>query len=337
MLMDMARHVTFVKRMFLTRHIKACDMPRNLDLTALRSFVTVADTGGVTRAAGMLNLTQSAVSMQLKRLEESVGVGLIDRSARQVALTTAGEQLLGYARRMVETNDEAIARFTAREFEGEIVLGVPHDIIYPAVPHVLKRFAAEYPRVRVQLLSSYTRRLKTLYDEGKCDIVMTTEDHVGPGGETLIEQPLVWIGARAGTAWRDRPLKLAFENQCIFRRTTQAALDAAGIPWEMSVEAGSARTIEASVAADLAVTAQLLGTEVPQLTPVSHGGALPDLGSTRINIYIRDARGNAVAADMAEMVRSAYRTGGATTWMPAHRAGRMDYDSGPIPAMVEHV
>ena len=148
---------------------------------------------------------------------------------------------------------------------------------------------------------------------------------------------MVWIGARGGTAWRDRPLKLAFENQCIFRRTTQEALDTAGIAWEMSVEAGSARTIEASVAADLAVTAQLLGTEVPQLTPVPHGGALPDLGSTRINIYLRDARGNAVAADMAEMVRSAYRSGGATTWTPAHRAGRMDYDSAPAQAKVEHV
>ncbi|MDJ1007807.1 MAG: LysR family transcriptional regulator [Paracoccaceae bacterium] len=311
-------------------------MPRNLDLTALRSFVAVADTGGVTRAAGVLNLTQSAVSMQLKRLEESLGVGLLDRSARAVGLTTAGEQLLGFARRMVETNDEAIARLTAEEFEGEIVLGVPHDIIYPAVPHVLKHFAAEYPRVKVQLLSSYTRKLKSLFADGKCDLIMTTEDQVDAGGETLTEQPLVWVGARGGSAWRDRPLRLAFESQCIFRRITQEALDREGIPWELSVEAGSVRTIEASVAADLAVTAQLLGTEAPQLAPVAHGGALPDLGSTRINIYLRDARSNRVAADMAEMVRAAYRIGATTTWAPAHRSGRIDYDSRAIQGMTEH-
>lgn len=311
-------------------------MPRNLDITSLRSFVAVADTGGVTRAAGVLNLTQSAVSMQLKRLEESLGVGLLDRSARSVSLTTEGEQFLSYARRMVETNDEAISRLTAQEFEGEIVLGVPHDIIYPAVPHVLRHFATEYPRVRVHLVSSYTRKLKALYAEGKCDLIMTTEDHVEQGGETLIEQPLVWIGARGGSAWRERPLRLAFESQCIFRRATQEALDRAGLDWEISVEAGSMRTIEASVAADLAVTAQLLGTEAPQLQPVAHGGALPDLGSTRINIYLREGRSNPVAADMAEMVRAAYRTGGSGTWTPAHRGGRIDYDSRPVPVIQEH-
>ena len=104
-------------------------MPRNLDLTALRSFVTVAETGGVTRAAGFLNLTQSAVSMQLKPLEESLNVPLLDRSSRSIALTAAGEQLLGYAKQMVALNDEAWGRLTAEEFEGEITLGVPHDII----------------------------------------------------------------------------------------------------------------------------------------------------------------------------------------------------------------
>ena len=121
-------------------------------MTALRSFVAVADAGGVTRAAGFLNLTQSAVSMQLKRLEEATGIDLIDRSARTVSLTAAGEQLLGYARRMLELNDEVYARMTHQAFEGEVIMGVPHDIIYPAIPRVLQRFAADYPRVRVNLI-----------------------------------------------------------------------------------------------------------------------------------------------------------------------------------------
>ncbi|NHX27946.1 LysR family transcriptional regulator, partial [Escherichia coli] len=100
-------------------------MPRNLDLTALRSFVAVSEAGGVTRAAGFLNLTQSAVSMQIKRLEEALDLQLLDRSARQIALTASGEQLLGYARRMLALNDEIYARLTAQEYEGEIALGVP--------------------------------------------------------------------------------------------------------------------------------------------------------------------------------------------------------------------
>ena len=118
-------------------------MARNLDMTALRSFVTVAETGGVTRAAGFLNLTQSAVSMQLKRLEEALDLQLLDRSARSISLTAAGEQLLGYAQRMLELNDEALGRLTANEFEGEITLGVPHDIIYPYIPAILRRMAQQ--------------------------------------------------------------------------------------------------------------------------------------------------------------------------------------------------
>ncbi|MEC7300486.1 MAG: LysR family transcriptional regulator, partial [Pseudomonadota bacterium] len=102
---------------------------RNLDMTALRSFVAVADHGGVTRAAGVLNFTQSAVSMQLKRLEEMLGLSLLDRTTRKIALTAEGEQLLGYARRIIDLNDEAMSRLTSDVFEGEIVIGVPHDIV----------------------------------------------------------------------------------------------------------------------------------------------------------------------------------------------------------------
>ena len=115
---------------------------RNLDVTTLRSFVAVAEQGGVTRAAAALNLTQSAVSMQLKRLEELLGQDLLDRSNRRIALTGSGELLLTYARRLVELNDEAVGRLTDDVYEGELILGAPYDVIYPVVPQVLKRFHA---------------------------------------------------------------------------------------------------------------------------------------------------------------------------------------------------
>ncbi|MEM9709642.1 MAG: LysR family transcriptional regulator [Pseudomonadota bacterium] len=309
-------------------------MPRNLDLVALRSFVAVADTGGVTRAAGVLNLTQSAVSMQLKRLEEAVGIGLLDRSGRAVALTTAGEQLLSYARRMIDLNDQAVGRLSAREYEGEMVFGVPHDIIYPAIPHVLRQFAAEFPRIKLQLLSSYTLKLKKLFAEGKCDLIMTTEDRPEPGGEVLIEEPLIWIGAPGGSAWRERPLRLAFESDCVFRQIARDKLDRSDIPWELAVEAGSARTIEASVSADLAITIQLQGTETPQVAAIPHGGALPDLGSTRINMYSRPGDKRPAVTAMAEMVRSAYRMGGAGRWAPAKRPTMVGLPALPAPSVV---
>ena len=264
-------------------------MPRNLDLTALRSFVAVADTGGVTKAASVLNLTQSAVSMQLKRLEENLDQSLLDRSGRGIALTGAGEQLLSYGRRLLALNDEVYARMTDSAFEGDLVLGVPHDIVYPAIPPVLQMFAAEHPRMQVQLISSATQRLIDLFQDGKCDLILTTEREVGAGGETLTEKPLLWYGKPDGTAWHKRPLPLASEPLCMFRRPMQEALDAAGIPWTMAVDSDSSRTVEATVSADIAIIAQLAGTAVPQLEPIAHHGALPDLGTFQINMYVSDA------------------------------------------------
>lgn len=281
-------------------------MPRNLDMTALRSFVTVADTSGVTRAAMQLNLTQSAVSMQLKRLEEALDEKLLDRSARQIALTPAGEQLLSYARRMLALNDEAVTRLTAEDFEGEVVLGVPHDIVLGYIPRLLQRFAAEFPRVRVHLVSSFTRSLKEDFARGRCDMIVTTEDGMDEGGETLRELPLVWVGAPGGCAWRRRPVPLAFENKCFFKPLVHRALDLAGIPWATQVSSNSARTVEATVSADLAIHAMLEGMQPNTTEAIAHGGALPELPSFRINLYGAQRIKNPAEAALAELLRRCY-------------------------------
>ena len=278
-------------------------MPRNLDLTAVRSFVVVADTGGVTKAAGLLNLTQSAVSMQLKRLEESLNTTLLDRSSRSIALTAQGEQLLSYARRILVLNDEIYGKLTAAEFEGEITLGVPHDIVYPVIPKVLQRFAAAYPRVRVNLVSSFTRELVADFKRGKIDVILTTEDTVGEGGETLTQIPLVWVGAPEGVAWKRRPLRLAFEEQCIFRQYVQRRLDEVEIQWEMAVESNSSRTIEATVSADMAVHTMLEGTLPRHLEMINHGGSLPSLRKMNVNMYQANLNDGPIVSDLARFVR----------------------------------
>ena len=281
-------------------------MPRTLDLTALRSFVAVADVGGVTRAAGFLNLTQSAVSMQIKRLEEGLGQALLERDGRGVALTGSGEQLLGYARRMLDLNDEVLSRMTDCAFEGTLTLGVPSDIVYPVIPQVLQRFAMDYPRVRVQLLSSFTRELKEQYARGDADLILTTEDACDPGCETLAIMPLVWVGAPGGSAWKGRPLRLAFENHCIFRQPVQEALDAAGIPWEIAVESRQSRTIEASVSADLALHVALEGSYSSLFERVAHNGALPDLPAKRVNLYLSRARQGELVDQLAALIRQGF-------------------------------
>jgi len=279
---------------------------RNLDLTTLRSFVAVADTGGVTRAASYLNLTQSAVSMQIKRLEEVLGVAVLDRSGRQIALTAAGDQLLGYARRMVTLNDEAVGRLTDDAYEGEIVIGVPHDIIYPAIPRVLQAFNAAYPRMGVQLLSSYSSTLRQSFQRGECKMILTTENEAPPEAETLAERPLCWVGAMEGVHWRQRPIRLAFLRQCAFRPQAIAALDQAELPWLMAVDTASDRAMEATVSADLAITAMIDGTEPPHLRQIE-GSGLPPLPRQKINFYGPETYGSRPEADLADLLRQNFR------------------------------
>ncbi|MBU2980768.1 LysR family transcriptional regulator [Lentibacter algarum] len=278
---------------------------RNLDITTLRSFLAVADYGGVTRAAGMLNLTQSAVSMQLKRLEELLGVNLLDRSSRKIALSSDGEQLLTFARRMVALNDEAVGRLTEDVFEGEITLGAPHDVVYPIVPQVLKAFHAAYPRVKVRLLSSSTMSLHDTLSKGEADLILTTEAQPLSGGETLTEMPLRWVGAIGGQVWRKTPLPLAFCSSCIFRPLVLSKLELADMVWDMAIESSEDRSVEAMISADLAIGAMMEDSIPPHLEALPANCGLPDLGRQKINLYGAIARDEATA-HLADLIRQGY-------------------------------
>ena len=280
---------------------------RNLDITTLRSFVAVAESGGVTRAAGFLHLTQSAVSMQLKRLEELLDVELLDRSGRSIALTAEGEQLLGYARRMVALNDEIVSRLTDEAFEGEIKLGVPHDVVHPVIPRVLQRFNASFPRVNVNLTTSNTRELKEEFARGAFDLIITTETKGSADCETIHEMQLRWVGAVNGSSWRQRPLRLGFCRRCIFRTEATAALDKSGLPWEMVLDSDSDRTVEATVSADLAIGVLLEGTQPHHQVLIDHGGALPDLPIQKINLYGAERVRAPYVAELADLLRSNFR------------------------------
>ena len=281
-------------------------MYRNLDLTALRSFVAVAELGGVTRAASKLHLTQSAVSMQIKRMEQNLDQTLLKRVGRTVELTGQGEQLLGYGRRMVALNDEAWGRLTCPQFEGEITFGVPYDIIYPHIPNILREFNAAYPRVKVRLKSSNTCFLKERFAAGVPDIILTTELPQAGKGDLLCVEPLVWYGARGGKVWRRRPLPISFDAKCIFRQSGLAALDAEGIPWEYAVDSTGFTAFSAFISADIAIVCALRGSQRSDWTEVPAEAGLPALPEYGVFQYVRNNVNNAPIQELATMVRTAY-------------------------------
>ena len=174
-------------------------MTRNLDTSLLRAFVAVAEMGGMTAAAGQLHLTQAAVSQQIKRLEEQLGVALFARNNRKLTRTLAGDRLYTRARHLLSINDDIWSSMTHPDFEGEVSLGVPHDIVRGLMPDVLKRFNRAWPRVQLRLDCSATFELLDKLAAGELDLTLTTEESTPANAVCLVADRLVW-GGRAG--WR---------------------------------------------------------------------------------------------------------------------------------------
>ena len=281
-------------------------MPRNLDIAALRSFLTVAQTGGVTRAAGQLNLTQSAVSLQIKRLEDTFRCTLFERNGRGVVLTSQGEQLVGYAQRLLATNDETWLRMTGGGLAGEIHLGSPDDLLYPRVPQVLRRLTGANPQVKVHLHSGQTARLKERFARAELDVILTTEPSLDSSGEALASEPLVWIGAHDGTAWKRRPLPLGTVAGCIFNRASIETLNAAGFDWKLEIDSVANPAMDASIQADIVVRLAMLSTVPAQFEVIRHHGALPALPFFHVNMYVTQGPRRRLAEPLAEGLRAAY-------------------------------
>jgi DNA-binding transcriptional LysR family regulator len=287
--------------------IKDIDMNRTLDLTALRSFVAVAEIGGVTAAADRLHLTQSTVSMQIKRLESMLNLDLISRSGRGIELTPHGEQLARYGRQILGINDEVWNRMTNTQFEGTLVMGVPPDILYPHIPNILKAFSDAFPRVQIKLVSTRTSELKEELAKGTLDLILTTEADDARGGEFLSSQPLKWFCQRGNKQiWRRRPLPLTYEKHCMFRKTVIEKLDAENIEWDMTFTTASCLDSIPYVSAGLAVVAVLEQSRHEDWEEIPAAAGLPELPEFRILLYLNDGPQSLLAHHLASIVRDAY-------------------------------
>lgn len=280
-------------------------MRRDLDVTLLRAFLAVSETGSVTGAARLLNRTQAAVSMQLKRLEESLAALLFERAHKRLTLTPAGEQLVGLARRLLAMNDEVVEAMTTPAFEGEVRLGLPVDLVVAYATPILRRFAARWPSVRVSLVCSSSHELVDDLSHGRIDLALTTDiEDGGREAETLARDDLVWMGVTGGSAHRRSPLPVAIGGRsCRFRPVVLEALRAAGMPWRVVLEVANQDAVNATVAAGLSVAA-LMRETVPPGLEVLAPGLLPELGSFALNLRFPPAGRTDLAAELARHIRA---------------------------------
>ncbi|UOM34937.1 LysR substrate-binding domain-containing protein [Acuticoccus sp. I52.16.1] len=249
----------------------------NTDL--MRTFVAVADLGGFRAAASRVHRTPSAISMQMAKLEEDIGTPLFVKTGRTTALSAAGEELLTYARRILDLSEEAMERLRGREIGGYVCFGVPDDRGARLLPGVLSRFARSYPNVEVEVLLAPSKQLLERLEKRTVDLIVVsnTPGAVEAGGEVVYSEELVWVGLEGGRARDKRPVPLAVADAgCQWRHIAVEALESAGIAYRIAVTSGHAWGQLAAVEADLAIAPLPVALVDPGLERVD--GALPPLG-----------------------------------------------------------
>ncbi|MFO1116623.1 MAG: LysR substrate-binding domain-containing protein [Beijerinckiaceae bacterium] len=261
-------------------------MPRpkpSLDLDLVRCFVTIADLRSFTRAADRLGRQQSTISLQVQRLEDALGRKLLERTPRAVNLTAAGEAFLGSARRLLELNDEIVARASEPEMQGLVRLGAPEDFATLHLPDVLARFAEAYPAVGLEVTCDLTLNLLKQFRAGALDLALVKRERsVDARGLRVWREPLVWVMRDTDMATRARPLSLVVSPApCVYRQRAIDALDRKRVPWRVSYTCGSLAGSLAAVRAGLGVT--VLPKEMaPDDLHTLDGGVLPGLRDTEI-------------------------------------------------------
>lgn len=261
---------------------------RNLDMDLLRALVAIADSGGFSAAANRLGRTQSAVSLQIKRLEEAVGQSLLERrQGRVVGPTAEGHVLLDYSRRILRLNDEAWACFARPDLVGRLRLGLPEELMESVFPKVLADFGRDYPRVELSVRCDLSARLTTLAETGELDLTIAKrmldehEGSAGAGWHRLSREPMAWLAGEGSNAMDRRPLPLAvFHEGCVFRMVAISTLAAQDIPWRMAFVASSYTALRHAVAAGLAVTPLPRGLLATGLVEVRAG--LPELPASEL-------------------------------------------------------
>ena len=266
--------------------------PADIDL--LRTFLAIAETGSFSKAAERVFRTPSAVSMQVKKLEETLGTAVFERDSRSVKLTQGGEMLVGYARRILALSNEMMARFVMPEMEGTVCLGAPDDYGARIMPNVLKRFAETHPNVQVNVVIETSELLMKRFQEGKLDVMVYTahSDGLEDGAQVLLEEGLVWAGVRGGCAWERDPLPLSMWSEgCPWRADAVRGLSEVGRSYRTAYMTPHTQAQMAAIASDLAVAPFPKSFIEEPLIPLGEKEGLPPLGTYQIRMRIKDNPG----------------------------------------------
>ena len=268
-------------------------MPANLDIDLLKTFIAIAEHGSYTKAAEHVHKTQSAISMQMKRLEEIIERPVFHKQGRSNALTSDGQRLLDYAYRIAKLNDEAVNTFRQPELTGLIRFGTPEDYADRLLPEILARFARSHPLVQVDVECLSSSALANAVKQNSLDLSIVTSGKDIECDTIIRREQLVWVTAKRHHTHEQEVLPLALSHiTCNWRHMAINALDAINRPYRIAYASSNSNAISASVLAGTAIAAIPKFTIRPGMRILGQADNFPPLGDFEIGLLRADAAPN---------------------------------------------
>lgn len=259
---------------------------QNIPTELLRTFLKAIDCGSFTRAGTVVGRSQSAVSLQVRRLEEIVDAQLFQRDAHKLQLTAEGRLLAQFARRILALNDEALASMRQPKVAGRIRLGAPHEYTASLLPDFLGKFAQSHPNVMLEVTSDLSKNLLSLQANGELDLVIALHDEPDPGGRLIFTEPLIWMTSADHERHTQSPLPLVVAPQpCIYRHRILETLNDLGRPSRIAYQSSSYNGISAAVQAGLGVTVMAQSTAPAGVRMLGERDDFPPLGHLELRLH----------------------------------------------------
>lgn len=263
-------------------------MITNLDMDCLRTFVTIVDLGSFAEAAQRIGRTASAVSLQINRLEEQVGVKLFQKMGRRMMPSPEGERLLSTARQVLDLNDQVVEALAHQTLSGEISLGAIQDFADSVLPSVLAKYRQSHPNVRITARVDRSQKLVEAVESGQLDLAIGVDGLSGTSVRTVRRDRVEWLGHEDFELSAGEPVPLVmFEPPCIFREAAINALNRAGREWQVVFTSPSLSGLRAAVEARLGLTVRTYNSFQGQLRPLPSSAKLPDLPAIEFALYAK--------------------------------------------------
>lgn len=294
-------------------------MTPNLDGELLRTFLAVADARNFTRAGHAIGRTQSAVSIQMKRLEDMVGEPLFTRTARGAELTDKGHQLLANARRIVALLDETADMIRAEPIVGQVSVGIPDEYALSVLPNVLGRFAKKHPDVEISVVIDTSCEFPDEINNGSLDIAVMFAMPETQGGELLAIDQSVWVTSELHCVHDERPIPVAMYNECSpwvsggwCRDYALRSLDRHGVDYRVSYHCNANGGLQAAVKSGMAIAPMSRSCIPDDCRELTAGEGFGPIDEGRV-ILLRNPNSRGAAIDELEKtIRSAFVSGGLT-------------------------